>query len=175
MKRDGRALAWAAAAAWLLACGDGGESARPAAGAAAGEAAPAAPAPPAPQAAPAGAAVPPAAAGAEAAPPPARPGDAAKGQPLYVNLCASCHGERGDGDGPLAAALSPHPARHSDGAYMNALSDEHLFRVIKEGGPAVGKSPLMAPWASALRDDQIRDVIAFIRSLADPPYAPRRS
>jgi cytochrome c len=174
MKRDGRALAWAAAAAWLLACGDAGESARPAAGAAAGEAAPAAPAPPAPQAAPAGAAAPPAAAGAEAAPP-ARPGDAAKGQPLYVNLCASCHGERGDGDGPLAAALSPHPARHSDGAYMNALSDEHLFRVIKEGGPAVGKSPLMAPWASALRDDQIRDVIAFIRSLADPPYAPRRS
>jgi mono/diheme cytochrome c family protein len=55
---------------------------------------------------------------------------------------------------------------------MNALSDEYLFRVIKEGGPAVGKSPLMAPWGGVLRDDQIRDVVAFLRSLADPPYRP---
>jgi mono/diheme cytochrome c family protein len=54
---------------------------------------------------------------------------------------------------------------------MNALSNEHLFRVIKEGGAAVGKSPAMAPWGGALSDAQIRDVVAFVRSLADPPYA----
>ena len=53
---------------------------------------------------------------------------------------------------------------------MNALSDETLFRVISEGGSAVGKSPLMAPWGGTLSDDDIRDVIAFIRTLADPPY-----
>jgi cytochrome c553 len=72
----------------------------------------------------------------------------------------------------LAASLEPKPARHSDGAYMNALSNEYLFRVIKEGGAAVGKSPLMAPWAGALSDAQIRDVVAFVRSLAQPPYRP---
>jgi mono/diheme cytochrome c family protein len=53
---------------------------------------------------------------------------------------------------------------------MNALSNEHLFKVIKEGGPAVGKSPLMAPWGGTLSDEQIWDVVAFVRSLAQPPY-----
>jgi cytochrome c oxidase cbb3-type subunit 3 len=52
---------------------------------------------------------------------------------------------------------------------MNALSDEHLFKVIKEGGPAVGKSPLMTPWGGTLSDDDIHDVVAYIRSIADPP------
>jgi mono/diheme cytochrome c family protein len=53
---------------------------------------------------------------------------------------------------------------------MNALSNEHLFKVIKEGGQAVGKSPLMAPWGGTLTDAQIWDVVAFVRSLAKPPY-----
>jgi mono/diheme cytochrome c family protein len=97
-------------------------------------------------------------------------GEAARGEAQYVQLCASCHGPRGDGDGPLATALDPRPAHHSNGNYMNALSDEHLFRVIKEGGVAVGKSPLMAPWDGTLDDSQIWDVVAFLRSIADPPY-----
>jgi mono/diheme cytochrome c family protein len=97
-------------------------------------------------------------------------GDAARGEEHYVQLCASCHGPRGDGDGPLAAALDPRPARHSDGHTMNALSDEHLFRIIKQGGAAVGKSALMAPWDGTLDDSQIWDVVAFLRSIADPPY-----
>jgi cytochrome c oxidase cbb3-type subunit 3 len=70
----------------------------------------------------------------------------------------------------VAAGLDPKPAKHSDGRYMNALSDAHLFRVIQEGGPAVGKSPLMAPWGGTLGDQQIHDLVAFVRSLADPPY-----
>jgi mono/diheme cytochrome c family protein len=97
-------------------------------------------------------------------------GDAARGEHQYVQLCASCHGPRGDGDGPLATALDPRPAHHSDGNYMNALSDEHLFRVIKQGGAAVGKSALMAPWEGTLDDSQIWDVVAFLRSIALPPY-----
>ena len=74
-------------------------------------------------------------------------------------LCASCHGPRGAGDGPAGQNLEPRPARHDDGAYMNALSNQHLFRVIKEGGAALGKSPLMAPWGGALSDAQIWDVV----------------
>jgi mono/diheme cytochrome c family protein len=96
--------------------------------------------------------------------------DPARGRALYATYCASCHGPGGDGDGPVAAGLDPKPAKHSDGRYMNALSDAHLFRVIQEGGPAVGKSPLMAPWGGTLGDQQIHDLVAFVRSLADPPY-----
>ena len=53
---------------------------------------------------------------------------------------------------------------------MNALDNPYVFRVIKEGGAAVGKSPLMAPWGGTLSDTQIHDVVAFVRTLADPPY-----
>ncbi len=158
----GVGLALAAAA---LACGEDGGSQ---------------PAPPAPAASPAPAAKP--------APPPAEPtpsqparavpaayaADAGRGAEHYATFCASCHGPRGCGEGPMAGALDPTPAKHCDGTYMNALSDAHLFEVIKEGGPAVGKSPLMAAWGGSLSDEQIHDVVAFVRSLADPPYEPDR-
>lgn len=107
--------------------------------------------------------------------PPARPlarraPDPREGARLYATYCASCHGARGAGDGPAAAALDPRPARHDDGAFMNALSNEHLFRVIEGGGVAVGKSPRMAPWGGTLSEQEIWDVVAFLRSLANPPY-----
>ncbi len=152
---------WIGTLLLLVSCGPSEpKQAQPAAPAPTG-----APAPPpvavAPAAPPAGAAP---AAGANSA------ADPARGAASYLTLCASCHGPRGAGDGPTGQALDPRPARHDDGAYMNALSNEHLFRVIKEGGAAVGKSPLMTPWGGALSDAQIRDVVAHVRSLADPPY-----
>jgi len=102
----------------------------------------------------------------------AESGDPETGRADYRIFCAACHGPTGDGDGPAAQGLEPKPARHSDGAYMNSLSHEDLFQVIKFGGLSVGKSPLMAPWGGALSDQQIENVIAFIRTLADPPYQP---
>jgi mono/diheme cytochrome c family protein len=98
--------------------------------------------------------------------------DAAAGKADYQIFCSSCHGPTGGGDGPVAQALDPKPARHSDGNFMNPLKDDYLFQVIKFGGPSVGKSPMMAPVGGSLSDQQIRNVIAFIRSLADPPYQP---
>ena len=72
-----------------------------------------------------------------------------RGRKQYQMFCASCHGMNGAGDGPLAGTLNPKPARHNDGEYMTTLTDDYLFKVIKEGGAAVGKSPMMAPWAAA--------------------------
>ena len=150
-----RALALIAALA-LAACG-GSEEKRSA------PEPPAGPQPAAPAAAPPSAAVP---------APPHTPAsaDPARGAPIYAQYCASCHGPQGAGDGPLAQALEPKPAHHSDGAYMNALGNDHLFQVVKRGGPAVGKSPLMTPWGGTLSDAQIWDVIAYVRTLARPPY-----
>jgi mono/diheme cytochrome c family protein len=98
--------------------------------------------------------------------------DATAGKADYQIYCASCHGETGMGDGPVAQALNPKPARHDDGAYMNPLTDAYLFQVVKFGGASVGKSAMMAPLGGSLSDQQIRNVIAFIRTLADPPYQP---
>ena len=89
---------------------------------------------------------------------------------LYATNCSSCHGPRGGGDGPLSAGLVPKPAKHADGAYMNALSNDHIFKVIKEGGSAVGKSATMAPWGPSMSDDEIHGLVAFLRTLATPAY-----
>ena len=106
---------------------------------------------------------------ARSATPPA--GDAEAGLADYQIYCASCHGPSGGGDGPIAPTLPVQPAKHNDGNYMNALDDAYLFKVISEGGPAVGKSVMMAPWGGSLSDEQIRNLIAFIRTLADPAHS----
>lgn len=98
------------------------------------------------------------------------PHDAAKGEAMYGQFCSSCHGPRGAGDGPVGLALNPKPARHNDGAYMNALSNDHLFKVVKEGGASVGKSALMAAWGGTLGDEDIWHIVAFVRTLAEPAY-----
>lgn len=95
--------------------------------------------------------------------------DIEAGKALYEQRCAPCHGPDGKANTPTAQALQPPPRDHTDGVYMNGLSDNHLFRVIKEGGPAVGKSPIMPPQFD-LKDDQLNDVVAFLRTLAIPPY-----
>jgi mono/diheme cytochrome c family protein len=91
--------------------------------------------------------------------------DAAKGQEIFTKSCGSCHGNTGKGDGVAAAALNPKPKDLSDKAYMAKLDDAYLSNVIKKGGAAVGKSPLMPPFAS-LGDADIQNVIAYIRSLS---------
>ena len=158
-----RHAALAIACAALFACGSGSEK---------NQAPTAAPAPPAP-APPARDAAAPAANPAASVPASLGSGDPEKGAPQYAALCASCHGPKGCGDGPLSATLNPKPAKHCDGNLMNPLTDAFLFKVIKEGGPSVGKSPLMAPWGGTLSDAQIVDVVAYVRTLANPPYKPQ--
>lgn len=92
-------------------------------------------------------------------------GDAADGKKLYEQYCATCHGRSGKGDGPAAAGLNPKPRNHTDAKYMKTLSDDHLFKTIKEGGAAVGKSPIMPAWGASIPDDQIRDLVAYLRVL----------
>jgi mono/diheme cytochrome c family protein len=96
-------------------------------------------------------------------------GDADTGKQLYQQRCAPCHGPDGKANTPTAQALNPKPRDHTDGTYMNQLSHEHLLKVIKQGGAAVGKSPIMPPQVD-LSDKQVEDIIAFVRSLASPPF-----
>ncbi|MBI3006868.1 MAG: cytochrome c [candidate division NC10 bacterium] len=97
-------------------------------------------------------------------------GDPKAGRELYNTWCVSCHGVAGMGDGPVAANLPVKPGNHTDGTRMNGLTDTYLFTIIKQGGQAVQKSQMMPPWGTQLKDQQIWDVIAYVRSLAVPPY-----
>ena len=91
-------------------------------------------------------------------------GDSAKGKESYNQICAMCHGETGKGDGVAAASLDPKPRDLSSGEYVSTLTDEYIFKVIKEGGESVGKSNLMTAWGAVLSDDKIWDVIAYLRA-----------
>ena len=92
-------------------------------------------------------------------------GDAAKGDTAFQKYCTGCHGAKGKGDGPMSAALNPKVKDLSNKTYNGSLKDDYLIKIIKNGGEAVGKSPMM-PKASALKDGEVADVIAYIRSLA---------
>ncbi|HSB09380.1 MAG TPA: cytochrome c [Blastocatellia bacterium] len=93
-------------------------------------------------------------------------GDAKAGLEVHKKNCLRCHGERGKGDGPAAKLLKTKPTDWSDKAKMSALSDQDLFKVITKGGEAAGKSKLMPAFGGKLSDQDVHNVIAFIRSLA---------
>ncbi len=101
-----------------------------------------------------------------AGPASAQKADPQAGKAKYAQLCASCHGASGKGDGPAAGALNPKPRDHTDKKYMSTLKDGDIIKIIKSGGPAVGKSPLMPPWGAVLSDSDVRNMTAYIRSLA---------
>lgn len=94
-------------------------------------------------------------------------GDATRGQLTFKERCAGCHGDTGKGDGPVAAALDPRPANLADPS-PESKDDASLFNVIKEGGPAVGRSKGMPAWKAVLSDAEVMNVAAYVRSLSKP-------
>lgn len=96
-------------------------------------------------------------------PPPADP--AAEAQRIFKTRCTVCHGEQGAGDGPGAAAIVPKPRAFADAIWQTSVTDEHLAKIIVEGGPAVGKSPGM-PANPDLKgkDDVVSALVRLIRS-----------
>jgi cytochrome c553 len=89
-------------------------------------------------------------------------GDATKGEATFKSMCVACHGEKGDGNGPAGAALNPKPTNFTDAANSERLTDEYVYKMVKDGGQANGRSPLMISWATALNDQQIRDVATYV-------------
>ena len=91
-------------------------------------------------------------------------GDAKAGKAKYDNLCVGCHGATGKGDGAAAAALNPKPGDFTNCKEMGKLSDDFLYKSIKEGGQAVKKSPVMPPWGSSLNDQEVWNTVAYVKS-----------
>jgi mono/diheme cytochrome c family protein len=91
--------------------------------------------------------------------------DLAAAKSNYSQLCAVCHGEAGHGDGPGPAKAS-RPAYLRDFADCVAMAqfpDSTLFKSIKEGGASVGLSKAMPPGKDIFNDDQIADLVAYVR------------
>jgi high-affinity iron transporter len=93
------------------------------------------------------------------------PLDVAQGRQLYEQTCASCHGPRGLGDGPAAAALKPRPPAIGASAQMAAVTPGMEFRKMSVGVSGTA----MPAFGQQLTAGQRWNVVAYLTSLrADP-------
>jgi mono/diheme cytochrome c family protein len=89
------------------------------------------------------------------------------GAKIFAANCARCHGKEGKGDGPdlvkLQAAVSPDD--WTDKQANQELTDSFIVAMITKGGKANGKSRIMPAFGDKLNPMQVRDLLAFVRSL----------
>lgn len=95
------------------------------------------------------------------------PENLAAGEKLYRHTaapmaCQFCHGEAGDGQGPMAAGFTPAPRNLACAPTMRELPDGQLFWVIRNGSPGTG----MLAYAP-LSDEEIWQLVLFVRQLAE--------
>lgn len=64
---------------------------------------------------------------------PESPPDYSRGGVLYGQLCASCHGDTGDGDGPASEGLDPPAIAFTDRERADERSVFALYQVITQG------------------------------------------
>lgn len=84
---------------------------------------------------------------------------ATAGAEIFKNNCMACHGEQGHGDGPAGASLNPRPKNLPELA--SAVGDDYLYWRINTGKPGTS----MVAWKGILTDEQIWQLVAFIRTL----------
>lgn len=91
-------------------------------------------------------------------------GDVSKGEQLFVATCSACHGVGGIGIQGLGKPLTT-------SEFVGQKSDEELLNFIKTGRPVDDPlnttGVLMPPKGGnpALTDEEIKDIIAYIRSI----------
>lgn len=98
--------------------------------------------------------------------------DVARGAALYQAQCASCHGPNGQGQNPARpwGSLVPEqegwiaPALDMRGhCYVHPRNQ--LFSIIRDGSPFPGTT--MVGFKDRLKDDEIRDIVAYLETLWD--------
>ncbi len=78
--------------------------------------------------------------------------------------CVSCHGK--DGKGATRAGRTAGVKDLTDAAYQKEFTDEKAFAQIKEGMKDKDGKERMKPYADKMSDDEIKAMVAYIRTLA---------
>jgi mono/diheme cytochrome c family protein len=99
----------------------------------------------------------------------AQEGATSRARDNYQSYCAKCHGDQGKGDGPGAAMLKPKPRDYTDCKTMKSKTDDQLFKTIKDGGDSVGLSADMQPFGGNLSDDEIHELVQYVRGFCKQP------
>ena len=84
---------------------------------------------------------------------------AAEGAKIFSANCELCHGAQGHGDGVAGQSLEPRPKNLVD--LQATVGNDFLFWRIHEGKPGTA----MVAWNGILTDEQIWQVVSFIRTL----------
>ncbi len=84
---------------------------------------------------------------------------AGAGAEVFRTNCEMCHGPQGHGDGPAGQSLEPKPRNLAN--IQAAAGDDFLFWRIHDGKPGTS----MLAWKGILTDEQIWQVVTFIRTL----------
>jgi mono/diheme cytochrome c family protein len=92
-------------------------------------------------------------------------GDPARGQRLHVENCAECHGADGKAQ-VIVLHMDQPPKDQSNAVYMKTLPDAYLYLAICKGGQDVGKNFIMPAFGNFLTDQEIRDLIAWVRTFS---------
>lgn len=110
---------------------------------------------------------------------PSLKGDVKRGQQVFSDSCARCHGANGEGakmdaGSQTAPTGSGKTGSIVDGSYLALLSDQNLRSIAIAGRPDQGMPDWRGDGAHPLTDQQITDIVAWIEShrVADPgqPY-----
>jgi mono/diheme cytochrome c family protein len=86
-----------------------------------------------------------------------------QGRRLFLERCATCHGESGHGDGQNAFNLDPPPPDFGESLKTRPSTVRRL--IIEQGSAAAGRSALCPPRARTLRPEEIDALIAHLRIL----------
>ncbi len=78
------------------------------------------------------------------------------GKAVYSQKCEACHGEKGDGKGPLASTFSHHPGNFCDPKFWQGDVDKKITDAVTKGKNE------MVPLN--LKADEIKAVIGYIKS-----------
>ena len=101
---------------------------------------------------------------------------AARGEQLYQQQCASCHGESGKGDGPVAAGLPHQPADLTNHFHTApGEGDGYLFWRISEGGqvaPFKDMQSAMPPFKHLSEDDRWA-ILTFVHQRFHGGFPPK--
>jgi mono/diheme cytochrome c family protein len=101
----------------------------------------------------------------------------ARGRQLYLAYCASCHGLTGEGDGPVARALSTPPAnlRRLSERFGNPLPEDQVSRFIDGRAAVKAHGPRDMPvWGKRFYAEthdesavqaRIADLVAYLQSI----------
>lgn len=87
-----------------------------------------------------------------------------RGERLFQQNCAFCHGADGTGQNWIGKFMEPHPRNLRDPVFMTAATRQSISHAIREGLPNTS----MPAWKAVLRERDVQAIVAYINRAFHP-------